>query len=194
MLSFCSFEEVKIGNCSAEAFKAALKCCFFVAGCLQGTVRASDRAVRMTACANLIHWTKRWDLADRSAYYWPPLVVGGVCSASITTAVSTAGRIIAEWSEQGGSQVSQLSARCQRKTHWSLKVMKRLPQRPSVLLGSLPALTLNRSNNGDDPCMPASHARIHILLLFCACMLDKYISTIRLLELRQISQKQFVCN
>lgn len=105
----------------------------------------------------------------------------GVCSASITTAVSTAGRIIAEWSERGGSQVSQLSARCQRKTHWSLKVMKRLPQRPSVLLGSLPASTLNRSTNGDDPCMPASHARIHIVSLFFlffslyVCLKDKFL-------------------
>lgn len=99
----------------------------------------------------------------------------GVCSASITTAVSTAGRIIAVCSARGGSQVSQHSACCQRKTHWSLKVMKRLSQRPCFLLRSVPALTLNRSKSADDPCVPASHSRIHVICLprVSVCVFDK---------------------
>lgn len=119
--------------------------------------RLSDRAVKMVARANLGQSIGLL-LSSRPRQ--------GVCSASITTTVSTAGRIIAVCSIRGGSQVSQHSACCQRKTHWSLKVMKSLSQRPRFLLRSVPASTLNQSKRGDDPHMPASHSHVlvHVYL------------------------------
>ena len=100
----------------------------------------------------------------------------GVCSASITTAVRTAGRIIAVCSARGGSQVSRHPGLCQRKTHWSLKVMKRLEQRPRFLLSSVPASTLNQNKSRDDPCMSTC---IYVVCLPRVCVCARLTKTQR---------------